>query len=63
MTFAEKPNVIRGIIGQMITDKFGIVTASKLELLAIYIFDNDLFRLMPFGKWVYWLETQGVKVT
>lgn len=47
----------------MITDKFGIVAASKLELLAIYIFDNDLFRLMPFGKWVYWLETQGVKVS
>ena len=46
----------------MITDKFGIAAASKMELLAIYIFDNDLFNLMPFAKWVYWCEVQGVNV-
>ena len=47
----------------MVVDKFGIAAASTMELLAIYIFDSDLFNLMPFGRWVYWLEVQGVTVT
>lgn len=46
----------------MIIDGNGIVAASKMELLAIWLYDNDLFRLMPFGKWVYWMKVQGVKV-
>lgn len=46
----------------MITDEYGIVAATKTELLAIYIFDNDLFNIMAFGNWVYWLMFQGVKV-
>lgn len=46
----------------MVTDKFGIVAASKMELLAIYIFDNDLFRLMPFGEWEIRCKVQGVLV-
>lgn len=46
----------------MITDENGIASASMAELLAIWLFDNDLFRLMPFGKWVYWIRNQGVNV-
>lgn len=47
----------------MIFDNSGILTASKTELLAIWIYDNDLFRLMPFGRLVYLMKYQGVKVT
>ena len=47
----------------MIFDNNGILSASKTELLAMWIYDNDLFRLMPFGKWVYWMKFQGVNVT
>ena len=46
----------------MITNENGIASASMAELLAIWLFDNDLFRLMPFGKWVYWCRFQGVTV-
>jgi hypothetical protein len=46
----------------MIFDNNGILSASKTELLAMWLYDNDLFRLMPFGKWVYWMKYQGVKV-
>ncbi len=46
----------------MLTDNFGIVSASKTELLAIYVFDDDLFPIMPYGEWVYRCKAQGVKV-
>jgi len=46
----------------MIFDSGGILAVSKTELLAIWLYDNDLFRLMPFGKWVYGCMMQGVKV-
>ena len=46
----------------MITDKCGIVSATKTELLEAYIGDNDLYNIMAFGHWVYWLMFQGVKV-
>ena len=46
----------------MIIDNNGIVAASKLELLAFYIYDPDLFKLMPFEEWVIRCKTQGVKV-
>lgn len=47
----------------MVADKFGIVAASKMELLAIYIFDDNLFDLMPFGEWEIRCKLQGIKVT
>ena len=47
----------------MTTNEHGVVSASKMELLAIWLYDNDLFRLMPFGAWVYWCKFQGVKVS
>lgn len=40
----------------------GITEVTLWELLAIYIYDPDLMRLMAFGSWVYWLRFQGVKV-
>ena len=47
----------------MTTNEHGILAASKTELLAIWIYDNDLFRLMPFGRLVYLMKFQGVKVS
>lgn len=46
----------------MITNKHGIVAASNDELLAIWLFDNDLFRLFVFADWVKWCRITGVKV-
>lgn len=46
----------------MIVDHDGIVAASMLELLAIYIYDLDLYKLMPFEEWVIRCKVQGVKV-
>ena len=46
----------------MIVDKFGIAAASVLELLAIYIFDEDLLPLMSYREWVQRCKRQGVMV-
>lgn len=46
----------------MITNKHGIVSASKDELLAIWLIDDDLFGLFDFSKWVMWCKIVGVKV-
>ena len=46
----------------MITNEHGIVSASKMELLAFWIIDNDLFRLLPFGEFLIRCKTQGVTV-
>ena len=41
----------------------GIASASRTELLAIWIYDNDLMGLMSYGEWVIRCKTQGVQVT
>lgn len=46
----------------MITNKHGIVSASRDELLAIWIFDDDLFRLFAYAEWLIWCRITGVKV-
>ena len=44
-------------------NKDGIAEASILELLAFYIYDNDLFKLMSFEEWIIRCKAQGVKVS
>lgn len=46
----------------MITNNRGLVSASRDELLAIWLFDDDLFRLFDFIRWVMWCKITGVKV-
>lgn len=46
----------------MMTNKSGLVSASKDELLAIWLFDDDLFRLFDFSKFVLWCKIVGVTV-
>ena len=41
----------------------GIVSAAKDELLAIWIFDDDLFRLFAYDEWLLWCKIAGVKVS
>ena len=43
-------------------EKHGLVSASRDELMAIWIFDDDLFRLFDFSKFVLWCKITGVKV-
>ena len=40
----------------------GLVSASKDELLAIWLFDDDLFRLFAYAEWLMWCKIVGVKV-
>ena len=47
----------------MITNNRGLVSASKDELMAIWLFDDDLFRLFDFSRWVMWCNIAGVKVS
>ena len=46
----------------MTTNNRGIVSASRYELLAIWLFDDDLFRLFDFRKFVLWCKITGVTV-
>lgn len=46
----------------MITNNRGLVSASKDELMAIWLFDDDLFRLFDFNKWIIWSKIEGVNV-
>lgn len=47
----------------MVTNESGIVSASRDELMAIWIFDDDLFKLFEFPEWVGWCDIIGIKVT
>ena len=40
----------------------GLVYASRYEMLAIWLFDDDLFRLFDFSRWVMWCKIAGVTV-
>lgn len=46
----------------MITNEHGIVSASRDELLAVWTFDDDLFRMFAFSEWLMWARIVGVKV-
>ena len=47
----------------MTTNNSGLVSASRDELMAIWLFDDDLFRLFDFRKFVLWCKITGVKVS
>ena len=47
----------------MMINKSGLVTASKDELMAIWLFDDDLFRLFAYAEWLMWCRITGVKVS
>ena len=40
----------------------GLVSASRDELMAIWLFDDDLFRLFAYAEWLLWCKIVGVKV-
>ena len=46
----------------MMTNNSGLVSASRDELLAIWLFDDDLFRLFDFSRWVMLCKITGVQV-
>lgn len=46
----------------MTTNNRGLVSASKDELMAIWLFDDDLFRLFACSEWLMWCKIAGVKV-
>ena len=46
----------------MITNNRGLVSASKDELLAIWLFDDDIFQLFAFSEWLLWCKIAGVIV-
>lgn len=46
----------------MMINNSGLVSASKDELLAIWLFDDDLFRLFAYAEWLMWCRIVGVKV-
>ena len=47
----------------MIINNSGLVTASRDELMAIWLFDDDLFRLFAYAEWIMWCKIEGVKVS
>ena len=47
----------------MTTNNSGLVSASKDELLAIWLFDDDIFQLFAFSEWLMWCKITGVKVS
>ena len=49
-------------VAMMTINSEGIAAASKAELLAIWLYDNDLFRTMFFGEWLYRCKVLGVSV-
>ena len=46
----------------MTTNNRGLVSASKDELMAIWLFDDDIFQLFAFSEWLLWCKIKGVKV-
>lgn len=47
----------------MTTNNRGLVSASSNELLDMWLFDDDLFRLFDFSKFVLWCKITGVEVS
>ena len=46
----------------MTTNNRGLVSASRDELMAIWLFDDDIFQLFAFYEWLLWCKIGGVKV-
>ena len=46
----------------MMINNSGLVSASRDELMAIWLFYDDLFRLFDFSKFVLWCKIAGVTV-
>ena len=46
----------------MTINNSGLVSASRNELMAIWLFDEDLFRLFDFRRWVMWCKIAGMQV-
>ena len=47
----------------MTTNNLGLVSASRDELMAIWLFDDDIFQLFAFSEWLLWCKIAGVKVS
>ena len=47
----------------MTTNNRGLVSASKDELMAIWLFDDDIFQLFAFSEWLLWCRITGVKIS
>ena len=46
----------------MMINNYGLVSASRDELMAIWMFDDDIFQLFAFSEWLLWCKIVGVKV-
>ena len=46
----------------MMINNSGLVSASRDELMAIWMFDDDIFQLFAFSEWLLWCKIVGVKV-
>ena len=46
----------------MTTNNHGLVAASRDELMAIWLFDDDLFRLFVYAEWLMLCRITGVIV-
>lgn len=46
----------------MIINESGITQATQEELLAVWLDDSDLFKLLDFCEFLMWCKIQGVKV-
>ena len=46
----------------MTTNNSGLVSASRDELMAIWLFDDDIFQLFAFSEWLLWCKITGVAV-
>lgn len=47
----------------MTTNNRGLVSASRDELLDMWLFDDDLFRLFVYTEWLMWCKIAGVRVS
>lgn len=47
----------------MLYNSDGLVSASRGELFAFWVIDNDLFHLLPYREFLIRIKNQGVFVT
>ena len=47
----------------MMINNSGLVSASRDELLDMWLFGDDLFQLFAFSEWLLWCKIAGVKVS
>ena len=46
----------------MMINNSGLVSASNDELMAIWLFDDDIFQLFAFSELLLWCKIVGVTV-